>query len=218
LAVAAAQSGEIEFELVHVNLTEHDGKILATGGVGQLYAVTTNPKVATADGWAVAHHVGAQLRDLEFLQFHPTALKLPGVNPAPLISEAVRGAGAVLLDGASRRFALDFDARGQAQAWLHQQGYQPFTFEVGPLLMVAAALTASVPPVSRPGRRRSRASEAPRSTSRTVRSSPVEEATARASRAGRLSNTADSGRSGYSVRTVPIARIEKTTMAAKAPT
>jgi L-aspartate oxidase len=87
--------------------------ILATGGVGQLYAVTTNPKVATADGWALAHHVGAQLRDLEFLQFHPTALKLPGVNPAPLISEAVRGAGAVLLDGAGRRFALDFDSRGE---------------------------------------------------------------------------------------------------------
>jgi L-aspartate oxidase len=87
--------------------------ILATGGVGQLYAVTTNPKVATADGWALAHHVGAQLRDLEFLQFHPTALKLPGVNPAPLISEAVRGAGAVLLDRAGRRFAQDSDTRGE---------------------------------------------------------------------------------------------------------
>lgn len=87
--------------------------ILATGGVGQLYAVTTNPKVATADGWALAHQVGAQLRDIEFLQFHPTALKLPGVNPAPLISEAVRGAGAVLLDRGERRFALDFDSRGE---------------------------------------------------------------------------------------------------------
>jgi L-aspartate oxidase len=87
--------------------------ILATGGVGQLYAVTTNPKVATADGWALAHQVGAQLRDIEFLQFHPTALKLPGVNPAPLISEAVRGAGAVLVDRLGRRFALDFDPRGE---------------------------------------------------------------------------------------------------------
>jgi L-aspartate oxidase len=87
--------------------------ILATGGVGQLYAVTTNPKVATADGWALAQRAGAQLRDIEFLQFHPTALKLPGVNPAPLISEAVRGAGAVLLDGSGRRFALDHDARGE---------------------------------------------------------------------------------------------------------
>ena len=87
--------------------------VLATGGVGQLYAVTTNPKVATADGWALAHQVGAQLRDIEFLQFHPTALKLSGVNPAPLISEAVRGAGAVLLDRTGRRFALDLDSRGE---------------------------------------------------------------------------------------------------------
>ena len=87
--------------------------ILATGGVGQLYAVTTNPKVATADGWALAHRVGAVLRDIEFLQFHPTALKLPGVNPAPLISEAVRGAGATLLDHGGRRFALDHDSRGE---------------------------------------------------------------------------------------------------------
>ena len=87
--------------------------VLATGGVGQLYAVTTNPKVATADGWAMAHRAGAELRDLEFLQFHPTALKLPGVNPAPLISEAVRGAGAWLVDRAGHRFALDQDARGE---------------------------------------------------------------------------------------------------------
>ena len=87
--------------------------VLATGGVGQLYAVTTNPRVATADGWALAHRAGARLRDIEFLQFHPTALKLPGVNPAPLISEVVRGAGAVLVDKAGRRFALDSDQRGE---------------------------------------------------------------------------------------------------------
>ncbi len=87
--------------------------VLATGGVGQLYAVTTNPKVATADGWALAHQVGARLRDIEFLQFHPTALKLPGINPAPLISEAVRGAGALLLDKSGRRFAADADSRGE---------------------------------------------------------------------------------------------------------
>ncbi|MBA3495779.1 MAG: FAD-dependent oxidoreductase [Gemmatimonadales bacterium] len=87
--------------------------VLATGGVGQLYAVTTNPKVATADGWALAHRAGARLRDLEFLQFHPTALKLPDVNPAPLISEAVRGAGALLVDREGRRFALDADPRAE---------------------------------------------------------------------------------------------------------
>ncbi|HEX2217303.1 MAG TPA: L-aspartate oxidase [Gemmatimonadales bacterium] len=87
--------------------------VVATGGVGQLYAITTNPRVATADGWALAHRAGAQLRDLEFLQFHPTALKLPNVNPAPLISEAVRGAGAVLVDRDGHRFALDADPRGE---------------------------------------------------------------------------------------------------------
>ena len=87
--------------------------VLATGGVGQLYAITTNPRVATADGWALAHRAGAQLRDIEFLQFHPTALKLPGINPAPLISEAVRGAGAVLVDRDGQRFALDADPRGE---------------------------------------------------------------------------------------------------------
>jgi L-aspartate oxidase len=87
--------------------------VLATGGVGQLYAVTTNPRVATADGWALAHKAGALLRDLEFLQFHPTALRLPGVNPAPLVSEAVRGAGAILVDTGGRRFALDADPRGE---------------------------------------------------------------------------------------------------------
>jgi L-aspartate oxidase len=87
--------------------------VLATGGVGQLYAVTTNPLGATGDGWALAHEVGAELRDLEFLQFHPTALKLAGVNPAPLISEAVRGAGAYLVEQDGRRFALDADPRGE---------------------------------------------------------------------------------------------------------
>ncbi len=87
--------------------------ILATGGVGQLFQVTTNPLGATGDGWALAHEVGAELRDLEFLQFHPTALKLPGVNPAPLISEAVRGAGALLVNQAGERFALAADPRGE---------------------------------------------------------------------------------------------------------
>jgi L-aspartate oxidase len=87
--------------------------VLATGGVGQLFETTTNPLVATGDGWALAYHAGAELRDLEFLQFHPTALRLPGVNPAPLISEAVRGAGAVLVDAAGRRFMLELDPRAE---------------------------------------------------------------------------------------------------------
>ena len=87
--------------------------ILATGGVGQLFAVTTNPESATGDGWALALQAQAELRDVEFLQFHPTALKLAGVDPAPLISEAVRGAGALLLDAKGERFTLTDDARGE---------------------------------------------------------------------------------------------------------
>jgi L-aspartate oxidase len=87
--------------------------VLATGGAGQLYAVTTNPETATGDGWALADEVGAELRDLEFLQFHPTALRLRGVNPAPLVSEAVRGAGAHLVDWTGQRFTLEFDDRAE---------------------------------------------------------------------------------------------------------
>ncbi len=87
--------------------------VLATGGVGQLYEVTTNPPVATGDGWSLAHAAGATLQHIEFLQFHPTALHVPGVNPAPLLTEALRGAGAWLVDGAGRRFAFDADPRGE---------------------------------------------------------------------------------------------------------
>lgn len=87
--------------------------VLATGGVGQLYAVTTNPLPATGDGWALAHDAGAELRDIEFLQFHPTAVKLAGVNPAPLASEAIRGAGATLIDRNGHRFLRDLDPRAE---------------------------------------------------------------------------------------------------------
>lgn len=93
-------------------LAAHD-VVLATGGVGQLYAVTTNPLVATGDGWALAWRAAAELRDIEFLQFHPTSLKLPGVNPAPLLTEAIRGAGGILVDRDGRRFAFDADPRGE---------------------------------------------------------------------------------------------------------
>lgn len=81
--------------------------ILATGGVGQVFARTTNPSVATGDGIALAYRAGALLADMEFVQFHPTALCQPGA-PAFLISEAVRGAGAVLVDANGRRFAGRF--------------------------------------------------------------------------------------------------------------
>ena len=78
-----------------------DAVILASGGAGQLYSHTTNPSVATGDGPAMAFRAGAELADVEFYQFHPTALALPGTF---LISEAVRGEGAVLLDRSGHRF------------------------------------------------------------------------------------------------------------------
>lgn len=80
--------------------------ILASGGAGVLYRETTNPRVATADGLAMASRAGATLADMAFVQFHPTTLYLPGASRA-LISEAVRGEGALLLDAAGRRFMQD---------------------------------------------------------------------------------------------------------------
>jgi L-aspartate oxidase len=80
-----------------------DATIVATGGCGQLYRYTTNPLVATGDGYAIAHRAGVRLADMEFVQFHPTALDTPE-NPLALISEAVRGEGAVLINDRGTRF------------------------------------------------------------------------------------------------------------------
>jgi len=86
--------------------------ILATGGGGQLYRETTNPSVATADGLAMAYRAGAILRDLEFVQFHPTTLYIAGASRA-LITETLRGEGAHLLDTKGRRFMEDYDEAGE---------------------------------------------------------------------------------------------------------
>jgi L-aspartate oxidase len=86
--------------------------VLATGGGGQVFAQTTNPEVSTGDGVAIAWRAGAILRDLEFVQFHPTALTKPGA-PRFLISEAVRGEGAHLVDEQGRRFAFDYHPAGE---------------------------------------------------------------------------------------------------------
>lgn len=86
--------------------------VLATGGGGQVFAQTTNPALSTGDGVAMAWRAGAILRDLEFVQFHPTALTRPGA-PRFLISEAVRGEGAHLVDLEGRRFAFDYHPSGE---------------------------------------------------------------------------------------------------------
>lgn len=107
-----------------------DAVILATGGAGQLFPYTTNPGVATADGLGMALRAGAVAADLEFFQFHPTSLDAPGNF---LISEAVRGEGAVLIDADGKRFMpgvhpdaelapRDVVARGIAQQMARQPG------------------------------------------------------------------------------------------------
>ncbi|KFN47962.1 L-aspartate oxidase [Arenimonas metalli] len=103
LALALSEGGAI----AAVRLVGADGAtrdiatpdlVLATGGIGTLFAATTNPLSADGNGLALALEAGAPGRDLEFVQFHPTALAVPGEGPLPLLTEALRGAGAVLRD------------------------------------------------------------------------------------------------------------------------
>ncbi len=86
--------------------------ILATGGIGQIYRETTNPEVATGDGIAMAQRAGVLIRDIEFVQFHPTVLYIAGGSRS-LISEAMRGEGAKLVDRRGRRFMHDYDPRSE---------------------------------------------------------------------------------------------------------
>lgn len=119
-----------------------DAVVLATGGNGRLYRHTTNPPVSTGDGVVLAYRAGAAIADLEFVQFHPTVLAGGG-----LVSEAVRGEGATLLDAEGRRFMLDIDPRGElaprdivARAIARQMRAQ----DGRPVLLDATALGADV--------------------------------------------------------------------------
>ena len=101
--------------------------VLASGGIGHLYAVTTNPREASGTGLAIAARAGAVLADPEFVQFHPTAIAI-GRDPAPLASEALRGEGAVLVNGTGERF----------MAKIHQLG------DLAPRDVVARAVFAEI--------------------------------------------------------------------------
>jgi L-aspartate oxidase len=127
--------------------------VLATGGAGQLYAVTTNPTAATGDGMAMALRAGVPVADVEFVQFHPTALHHPAM-PRPLLSEALRGHGALLRDAKGERFVDELAPRdavsramaarmaeqGVAHLWLDATGLEAFD-ERFPTL--AASLSAA---------------------------------------------------------------------------
>jgi L-aspartate oxidase len=117
VARPSAGGGPVEIRARHV--------LLATGGAGQLFAVTTNPAEATGDGIAMALRAGVAVADLEFVQFHPTALHHPR-RPRPLLSEALRGHGALLRDADGNRFVDELLSRDKVSraimARLHEQG------------------------------------------------------------------------------------------------
>ena len=126
-----------------------DKVVLATGGAGHMFPYTTNPSVATGDGLAAALRAGAQVADLEFYQFHPTAM---AVGEHFLVSEAVRGEGAVLLDEHGRRFMPDVDPRAElaprdvvARAnfrTMKAQGGKPVMLDVSPMAQSEPDLAA----------------------------------------------------------------------------
>ena len=111
LVVANGRTVGIEVETARgVERLHADAVVLATGGAGQLYSHTTNPESATGDGIAAALRAGAAVADLEFVQFHPTALAF---GKPFLVSEAVRGDGATLIDDSGRRFTFDAHPDGE---------------------------------------------------------------------------------------------------------
>jgi L-aspartate oxidase len=135
-----------------------DAVILATGGAGHLYAHTTNPLGTTGDGIAAALRAGAAVADLEFVQFHPTIL---AAGPAFLISEAVRGEGATLIDDEGRRFAFDSHPDGElaprdvvSRAIARQAAAQGSPVRLDATMLGAETLAARFPTIDRVTRER----------------------------------------------------------------
>jgi L-aspartate oxidase len=135
-----------------------DAVILATGGAGHLYAHTTNPEGATGDGIAAALRAGAAVADLEFVQFHPTIL---AEGPAFLVSEAVRGEGATLLDADGRRFVFDSHPDGElaprdvvSRAIARQAAAQGSAVRLDATMLAAATLASRFPTIDRVTRAR----------------------------------------------------------------
>ncbi len=87
--------------------------VISTGGCGQVFKHTTNPDIATGDGIAMSYRAGAEIKDMQYIQFHPTALYEKDRNPYFLISEAVRGFGAYILNSQNKRFVFEYDNRGE---------------------------------------------------------------------------------------------------------
>lgn len=105
--IRGAERGNGTYELLPARAV-----VIATGGIGALYRVTTNPAYARGEALAFAARAGAIVADAEFVQFHPTALDV-GIEPAPLASEALRGEGAILVNSEGRRFMREVDPRAE---------------------------------------------------------------------------------------------------------
>lgn len=118
--------------------------VLATGGIGRVYACTTNPPELTGDGLAMAARAGAVIRDPEFVQFHPTALDT-GADPMPLLTEALRGEGAQLIDGNGHRYMVDVhpDAELAPRDIVARENWQQL--RIGPIFLDATMVGREFP-------------------------------------------------------------------------